>query len=57
MRIDHLQEYRSRGEAERASLTLLGRHGAGEAITTVDRELADGDLIDDATLSGRPKPE
>lgn len=51
--MDHVQEFSSRGEAERASLTLLGRHGAGEAVTTVDRELTNDDVIDDATLSGR----
>ena len=52
-RVDHLQEHKSRGEAERASLTLLGRYGAGAAVTTMDHELANGEVIDDATLNGR----
>ena len=53
-RIEHAQEFRSRGEAERTSLTLLGRHGTGEAVTTRDRELTDGHVIDEATLTGKP---
>jgi hypothetical protein len=47
--VDHVAEYPSRGEADKASLTLLGRRGSGEAIT-LDRELRSGDLLDRALL-------
>jgi hypothetical protein len=42
--VGNVVEHRSRGEANIASLTLLGRYGSGEAIT-LDRELHNGEVI------------
>jgi len=47
--VAHIVEHLSRGEANRASLSLLGRYGSGEAIS-LDRELHNGDVIDPALL-------
>jgi len=47
--VAHVVECPSRGEADKASLTLLGRHGSGEAVT-LDRELRNGDVLERAVL-------
>ena len=47
--VDHVVEHLSRREADKASLTLLGRYGSGEAIT-LDRDLHNGDVLERAAL-------
>jgi hypothetical protein len=43
-RVEHVSEHPSRGEAEKQSLTLLGRYGDAEAIT-LERDLAEGEVL------------
>ncbi|HLK15666.1 MAG TPA: hypothetical protein VKT78_12760 [Fimbriimonadaceae bacterium] len=47
--VGHVIEHPSRGEANRASLSLLGRYGSGEAIT-LDRELRNGEVLERGAL-------
>lgn len=54
IRVSHVMEYRSRGEADIASLRLAGRHGDGSAAS-IEGPLVDGDLIDPKVVDGRPQ--
>jgi len=47
--VANVLEYPSRGEANLASLRLVGRYGSGEAIT-LDRELHNGDVLQPTLL-------
>ena|SRR5579871_1919591 len=47
--VAHVVEHLSRGEANRASLSLLGRYASGEAIT-LDRELQNGEVLEPKQL-------
>lgn len=48
--VDHVLEFPSRGEADKYSLSLLGRYGDAGAIT-LDRELANGEVLDRTLLA------
>lgn len=49
---EHVTEWRSRGEADRASLSLVGRFGDGAAVST-EAELTSGDPVPADAYGGR----
>jgi hypothetical protein len=54
VRVDHVTEWPSRGEAERHSLRLLGRDGAG-SVASLERDLVSGDVIPADVVDAKPK--
>lgn len=53
-RATHVIEYPSRGQADKAMLTYVGRYGDAEAIT-LPRALLEDEVLP-AALLGRPEP-
>jgi hypothetical protein len=51
-KVSSVLEYPTRGEAEKAMLTLVGRHGDADVVT-LDRELVNGEVLA-ATILRRP---
>jgi hypothetical protein len=49
-RVAHVSEHNSRGEADVASLTLLGRYAGEVGSVTVNRELKSGDVVSESEL-------
>jgi hypothetical protein len=54
-RVSNVLEYMTRGQADKAMLTLTGRYGDADAVTLIDRPLIEGDILPPAMLK-RPPP-
>jgi hypothetical protein len=55
-RVSNVLEYMTRGQADKAMLTLVGRYGDADAVTLIDRPLIEGDILPPAMLKRPPPP-
>jgi hypothetical protein len=54
VRVSEVEEWPSRGEAERASLRLLAHYGAA-SVTSLERDLISGDVIAADVVDAKPQ--
>jgi hypothetical protein len=54
-RVSNVLEYLTRGQADKAMLTLVSRYGDADSVTTVDRHLTEGDILPSAALKRPPR--